>query len=71
MTLLAHPSPDLFETWADCVREFAEERRDGSGDWQIPDFGPDRRTFEARAGTCLKHSDAHFPQQRSQADLQR
>lgn len=47
MTELALPASDLFETWADCVREFGDGRRDGSGDWQIKHFGPDRATFEA------------------------
>ncbi len=46
MIELALPASDLFETWADCVREFGEGRRDGSGDWQINDFGPDRATFD-------------------------
>ncbi len=47
MTELAVPASDRFETWADCVREFGAGRRDGSGDWQIKHFGPDRATFEA------------------------
>lgn len=47
MTQLARPASDLFDTWADCVREFGVGRRDGSGDWQVNDFGPDRATFEA------------------------
>ncbi|MEO6997050.1 MAG: hypothetical protein ABI112_03115 [Terracoccus sp.] len=46
MTELALPASDLFGPWADCVREFGAGRRDGSGDWQIPHFGPDRRPFE-------------------------
>lgn len=46
MTELALPSPELFDRWVECVREFGDDRRDGSGDWQIDDFGPDRRTFE-------------------------
>lgn len=47
MTALATPSPDLYDAWLACVRDFGKGRRDGSGDWQVPGFGPDRRTFDA------------------------
>lgn len=46
-TALAVPSPELHDAWADCVRDFGGGPRDGSGDWQVPDFGPDRATFDA------------------------
>ena len=57
MTELALPASELFETWADCVREFADERLDGSGDWQISDFGPDRATFDALLELCRTEAD--------------
>lgn len=57
MTALALPASDLFETWIACVREFGHDRRDGSGDWQIPDFGPDRATFAALLELCRTEAD--------------
>ncbi len=57
MTELALPAADLFEAWADCVREFGDDRRDGSGDWQINDFGPDRATFDALLEICRTEAD--------------
>lgn len=57
MTELALPASDRFETWADCVREFGADRRDGSGDWQIDGFGPDRSTFDALLEICRTEAD--------------
>jgi predicted acetyltransferase len=42
MTDLVLPSLDLYDAWADCVREFGTETIHGSGAWWIEDFGPDR-----------------------------
>ncbi|MDN5764382.1 MAG: GNAT family N-acetyltransferase [Humibacillus sp.] len=57
MTDLALPAADLFDTWADCVREFGDDRRDGSGDWQIEHFGADRATFDALLEICRTEAD--------------
>jgi predicted acetyltransferase len=44
-TFLSIPSEDQYDAWADCVRDFGNARRDGSGDWQVPGLGPDRASF--------------------------
>jgi predicted acetyltransferase len=36
VTDLALPDPRLHASWAACVRDFGEERMDGSGDWHLP-----------------------------------
>ena len=46
-TVLTAPSPDLYEAWLDCVRDFTDDLPHGSGDWQVPGFGPDRASFDA------------------------
>lgn len=57
MTALATPGPDLYDAWLDCVRDFGDGPRDGSGDWQVPDLGPDRRSFEALLAVVARESD--------------
>ncbi|MEI5673920.1 MULTISPECIES: GNAT family N-acetyltransferase [unclassified Nocardioides] len=47
MIALRPPSADLYDAWLACVRDFGDGPRDGSGDWQVPDFGPDPTTFAA------------------------
>lgn len=37
----------MYDAWLDCVRDFADGPRAGSGDWQVPAFGPDRVSFDA------------------------
>ena len=46
-TVLTAPSPHLYEAWLDCVRDFTDDLPHGSGDWQVPDFVPDRASFDA------------------------
>ena len=46
MTTLAIPAPDWFATWTECVRDFGEEFRHGSGESMVAGFGPDRRSFD-------------------------
>lgn len=45
MTALATPGPQWFATWLECVGDFGEEFRHGSGESMVPQFGPDRRSF--------------------------
>jgi predicted acetyltransferase len=47
VTALVVPGPHWFETWLECVRDFGEEFRHGSGESMVADFGPDRRSFDA------------------------
>ncbi|MDH2412598.1 GNAT family N-acetyltransferase [Nocardioides sp. CER19] len=37
MTALSRPSLDLYDPWADCIRDFGEEYIHGSGIWNITD----------------------------------
>jgi predicted acetyltransferase len=47
MTSLVRPTLDLYDAWADCVRDFGDPATmHGSGVWWIPDFGPDRDSCE-------------------------
>lgn len=46
MITLAVPSSDLYAEWLDCVTDFGDSARDGSGDWQVESFAADRATFE-------------------------
>ncbi len=46
MTTLAIPAPDWFATWTECVRDFGEEFRHGSGESMVEGFGPDQRSFD-------------------------
>ncbi|WP_205314606.1 GNAT family N-acetyltransferase [Nocardioides houyundeii] len=57
MTRLVRPSPDLYEAWLACVRDFAEGSRDGSGDWAVSGLGPDRDSFEALLTRVAYESD--------------
>lgn len=57
MTAVRTPSPDLYDAWLDCVRDFRDGLRDGSGDWQVPDFGPDRRSFTSLLEVIETESD--------------
>lgn len=57
MTALATPSPDRYDAWLACVRDFGEARRDGSGDWQVPGFGPDQRSFDALLRVAALEAD--------------
>lgn len=61
MTDLALPSPELFDPWVACVQEFDTDRRDGSGDWQIPGFAPDRRTFDGLLELSRTEADPTTP----------
>ena len=45
MTSLALPSPDLYDAWLACVRDYAGGRRDGSGVSPTDELRPDRATF--------------------------
>jgi predicted acetyltransferase len=58
MTALVRPSLELYDAWADCVREFDDPTTmHGSGAWWIDDFGADRRSCErmvARAAELLE-----------------
>ncbi|MGA7687708.1 MAG: GNAT family N-acetyltransferase [Jiangellales bacterium] len=57
MTRLAEPGPELFETWLECVRDFGEEFRHGSGESMVAEFGPDRRSFDALLEVMRSQSD--------------
>lgn len=57
MTSLSLPSSDRYDAWLDCVRDFADGPCDGSGDWQVPGFGPDRRSFAALLEVVARESD--------------
>ena len=47
MTSLVRPSIDLYDAWADCVRDYDDPAdMHGSGAWWIADFGPDRASCE-------------------------
>ncbi len=39
------------------MRDFGDGPRDGSGDWQVPDLGPDRTSFEALLSIVRLESD--------------
>lgn len=51
------PNPDLFDAWADCIRDFGAGARDGSGDWQVAGLGPDRASFAALLQVIRVESD--------------
>ena len=55
--MLSVPSPDLFDAWRACIIDFGDRPRDGSGDWQVPDLGPDRMSFEALLAVIRLESD--------------
>lgn len=57
MITLATPSTSLYEPWLDCVEDFADTARDGSGDWQIDDFAADRATFDAQLAMASAEAD--------------
>ncbi len=57
MTTLSVPSPDLSDAWLACIRDFGDGPRDGSGDWQVPDLGPDLASFEALLAVVRRESD--------------
>lgn len=51
------PSPDLYDAWLACIRDFGHGARDGSGDWLVTDLGPDRTSFEALLAAIRVDSD--------------
>lgn len=55
--MLSVPSPDLYDAWLACIRDFGDGPRAGSGDWQVPDLGPDRTSFEALLAVARLESD--------------
>ncbi|MEO7754408.1 MAG: GNAT family N-acetyltransferase [Terracoccus sp.] len=57
MSVLSRPSSDLYDAWIDCVRDFGDGPRDGSGDWQVPGLGPDRPSFEALLSVIRLEAD--------------
>ena len=57
MTTLSLPSPDLYDAWLDCIRDFGGGPRDGSGDWQVANFGADRASFETLLALTRLESD--------------
>ncbi len=61
MTALTNPSAALFDTWCDCVRDYEGLGLDGSGAWQIPDFGPTRATFDALLALLAEEADVSRP----------
>jgi len=61
VTALVTPTPALFETWRDCVREYDGVGLDGSGAWQIADFGPDRVSFDALLAVLAEEADVSRP----------
>jgi predicted acetyltransferase len=71
MTELRRPSPDLYDAWLACVRDFGPGRKDGSGDWQVPGFGPDRPTFDALLGIAAArpHPAAERPEAQVPCDF--
>jgi predicted acetyltransferase len=59
MTALARPTADLYDAWADCVRDFADPTTmHGSGAWWIDDFGPDRDSCERLVARTRELLDA-------------
>jgi predicted acetyltransferase len=61
MTELHRPAPELYDAWLDCVRDFGDGPRDGSGDWQVPGWSPDRATFDALLGLAAIQGDTSRP----------
>jgi predicted acetyltransferase len=57
VTALRRPAPEGYDAWLDCVRDFGSGPRDGSGDWQVPGFGPDRATFDALLAVAATEAD--------------
>lgn len=56
-TRLTLPDEDAYDAWEDCVRDYAGTQMDGSGDWQVPDLGPDRGSFETLLAVVRRGAD--------------
>ncbi len=57
MTRIVQPSTDLYDSWLECVEDFGGGPMDGSGDWQVPDFAPNRRSFDTLLERIQVESD--------------
>jgi len=61
VTGLRRPDPEGYDAWLACVRDFGAGPRDGSGDWQVPGFGPDRASFDALLDIAATEADRSRP----------
>ncbi|WP_239456332.1 GNAT family N-acetyltransferase [Nocardioides solisilvae] len=61
MTTLALPSPDRYDAWLACVRDFGDGPTDGSGAWMLPELRPDRASFDALLAATAAEADTAVP----------